>query len=90
MFTWKKKAPVVDEKVEESQEENKEEVTPEPATEKNEDEAKEGESEEVEEKSAEVEKDSLTYPVLYRGYYIQFLVKLPIFTNKLISNFLKE
>ena len=41
MFTWKKKAPVVDEKVEESPEENQEEVTPEPATDKNEDEAKE-------------------------------------------------
>ena len=94
MFTWKKKAPVVDEKVEESTEENKEEVTSEPATDKNEDEAKEVESEETEEKSAEVEKESLNNLVLYPGPgfldYFQFLVKIPFFIEKLISNFFKE
>ena len=78
MFTWKKKAPVVDEKVEESQEENKEEVTPEPATEKKEDEAKDGENEEVEEKSAEVEKESLTIHFFGKivNFYQQALFKL--------------
>lgn len=64
MFTWKKKTTVVteDENIEESSEENKEEVTLEPIAEKNE--AKDIESEVVVNKSSDVEKNEDTEPIV--------------------------